>query len=84
MSVAAPGYRYLPEEHADVVVSFLDRLDLSQATLVAHDWGGPIGLRAAQQRARRSTARQTSLGIREIRRRWQVCPATRRGRRGAP
>jgi haloalkane dehalogenase len=50
LSTAAPGYRYLPEEHAAVVVSFLDRLGLSRATLVAHDWGGPIGLHAAEQR----------------------------------
>jgi len=50
LSIAAPGYRYLPEEHAAVVVAFLDRLGLSHATLVAHDWGGPIGLYAAQQR----------------------------------
>jgi len=50
LSLAAPGYRYLPEEHAGVVVSFLDRLGLSHATLVAHDWGGPIGLHAAEQR----------------------------------
>ncbi|MEV6253205.1 alpha/beta fold hydrolase [Nocardia sp. NPDC051911] len=49
LSVAAPGYRYLPEEHAAVVGSFLDRLGLSQATLVAHDWGGPIGLHVAEQ-----------------------------------
>ncbi|MEV6940767.1 alpha/beta fold hydrolase [Streptomyces sp. NPDC051172] len=50
LSVAAPGYRYLPQEHASVVVSFLDRLGLSEVTLVAHDWGGPIGLYAAEQR----------------------------------
>lgn len=50
LSVAARGYRYLPEEHAAVVVAFLDRLGLSGATLVAHDWGGPIGLYAAEQR----------------------------------
>lgn len=50
LSTAAPGYRYLPEDHAAVVVSFLDRLDLSHATLVAHDWGGPIGLHAVEQR----------------------------------
>jgi haloalkane dehalogenase len=49
LSVAAPGYRYLPEEHAAVVVAFLDRLGLSDVTLVAHDWGGPIGLYAAEQ-----------------------------------
>jgi haloalkane dehalogenase len=50
LSTAAAGYRYLPEEHAAVVVAFLDRLGLSHATLVAHDWGGPIGLHAAEQR----------------------------------
>lgn len=50
LSVAAPGYGYLPEEHAAVVLAFLDRMRLSQVTLVAHDWGGPIGLYAAQQR----------------------------------
>lgn len=50
LSVAAPGYRYLPEDHAAVVVAFLDRLELTGATLVAHDWGGPIGLFAVEQR----------------------------------
>jgi haloalkane dehalogenase len=50
LSSARPGYRYLPEEHAAVVVAFLDHLGLSNATLVAHDWGGPIGLAAAEQR----------------------------------
>ena len=50
LSSARPGYGYLPEEHAAVVVAFLDHLGLSDATLVAHDWGGPIGLAAAEQR----------------------------------
>lgn len=50
LSSARPGYRYLPEEHAEVVVAFLDHLGLSDATLVAHDWGGPIGLSAVEQR----------------------------------
>jgi haloalkane dehalogenase len=50
LSSARPGYRYLPEEHAAVVVAFLDHLGLSDATLVVHDWGGPIGLYAAEQR----------------------------------
>ncbi|WP_245547533.1 alpha/beta fold hydrolase [Nocardia brevicatena] len=53
LSVAAPGYRHLPEEHADVVVSFLDRLGLSQATLVAHDW-------AARSVCTRSSSDRTS------------------------
>ncbi len=50
LSSAAPGYRYLPEEHAQVVTGFIDALGLSGFTLVAHDWGGPIGLAAVEQR----------------------------------
>lgn len=50
LSTARPGYRYLPEEHADVVTGFVDALDLSGVTLVGQDWGGPIGLAAAQRR----------------------------------
>ncbi|WP_037361884.1 alpha/beta fold hydrolase [Amycolatopsis orientalis] len=50
LSTARPGYRGLPEEHADVVTGFVDALGLSGATLVGQDWGGPIGLAAAQRR----------------------------------
>ncbi|MFI7014598.1 alpha/beta fold hydrolase [Streptomyces sp. NPDC050164] len=50
LSVAAPEYGYKPDDHAAVVVAFLDRMGLSNLTLVAHDWGGPIGLHAAEQR----------------------------------
>lgn len=50
LSVAGEGYGYQPIDHAGVVVSFIDQLGLSDATLVAHDWGGPIGLYAAEQR----------------------------------
>lgn len=50
LSVAGPGYLYLPKDHTSVVVGLLDRLELTEATLVAHDWGGPIGLSAVQQR----------------------------------
>lgn len=50
LSSAAPGYRHLPAEHARVVGAFVDALALSGATLVAHDWGGPIGLAVLQQR----------------------------------
>jgi haloalkane dehalogenase len=49
LSVAAPGYRYLPAEHAQVIGGFVEALGLSEATLVAHDWGGPIGLATVQQ-----------------------------------
>lgn len=50
LSEAKPGYRYLPEQHADVVTGFVDALGLEHVTLVAQDWGGPIGLAAAQRR----------------------------------
>ena len=50
LSTAKAGYRYLPEEHADVVTGFVDALGLSDVTLVGQDWGGPIGLAAVQRR----------------------------------
>jgi haloalkane dehalogenase len=50
LSTPRPGYRYLPEEHADVVTGFVDALGLERATLVGQDWGGMIGLAAVQRR----------------------------------
>ncbi len=50
LSTPKPGYRYFPEEHADVVTGFVDALGLDDVTLVGQDWGGPIGLAAAQRR----------------------------------
>lgn len=50
LSTAAPGYRYLPAEHAAVIGGFVDALGLSSITLVGHDWGGPIGLAVLQHR----------------------------------
>jgi haloalkane dehalogenase len=50
LSAAAPGYRYLPAEHAEVISRFVEALGLTEVTLVGHDWGGPIGLAAVQRR----------------------------------
>ncbi len=50
LSVATPGYQHLPAQHADVIGEFIDALELDKVTLVAHDWGGPIGLAALQRR----------------------------------
>jgi haloalkane dehalogenase len=50
LSTARPGYRHLPEEHAEVVTGFVDLLELTGVTLVAQDWGGPIGLATVEQR----------------------------------
>lgn len=48
LSTAAPGYRYLPADHAQVISTFVESLALQGVTLVAHDWGGPIGLATVQ------------------------------------
>jgi haloalkane dehalogenase len=50
LSSPRPGYRCLPEEHTHVLTAFVDALGLSGVTLVAHDWGGPIGLATVEQR----------------------------------
>ncbi|WP_062991384.1 alpha/beta fold hydrolase [Nocardia anaemiae] len=50
LSSTRTGSRHLPEEHIQVVTSFVDALALSGVTLVAHDWGGPIGLATVAQR----------------------------------
>jgi haloalkane dehalogenase len=50
LSTPRPGYRYLPEEHADVVTGFVDALGVEGATLVGQDWGGIIGLAAGERR----------------------------------
>lgn len=46
LSRAPPGFTYRPEDHAQLVAPFIEQLDLRDATLVAHDWGGPVGLAA--------------------------------------
>ncbi|MGX1810305.1 alpha/beta fold hydrolase [Nocardia sp. NPDC055321] len=51
LSAAKGGYRFLPEEHAEVVTGFVDALGLRDVTLVGQDWGGLIGLAVAQRRA---------------------------------
>jgi len=44
---------YSYDRHTENLVALLDELDLSGVTMVVHDWGGPIGLRAAVERADR-------------------------------
>ncbi len=41
------SYDYSLARHIDNLCQLVERLELDQATLVAHDWGGPIGLGAA-------------------------------------
>jgi haloalkane dehalogenase len=47
---------YSYERHVDHVGRVLDRLDLRDATVVVQDWGGPVGLRWAVERADRVAA----------------------------
>jgi pimeloyl-ACP methyl ester carboxylesterase len=44
---------YSLERHVDNALALVDALDLRDVTLVAHDWGGPIGLGALLQRSDR-------------------------------
>ena len=43
---------YSHDRHTQLFRSLVAELDLRGATLVVHDWGGPIGLRAAVERTR--------------------------------
>ena len=43
----ASGYGLTPAEHAEVVERLVLELDLTGATLMCQDWGGPIGFRVA-------------------------------------
>jgi haloalkane dehalogenase len=44
---------YSYERHVALAASILDDLDLRGATIVVHDWGGPIGLRLAVEHPER-------------------------------
>jgi cis-3-alkyl-4-acyloxetan-2-one decarboxylase len=41
---------YTLQAHVDNTLAFVDSLDLRDVTLVAHDWGGPIGLGSLLER----------------------------------
>ena len=48
---------YTYDRMTETAVGLVEHLDLRDATFVVHDWGGPIGLRAAcELRASASTA----------------------------
>jgi pimeloyl-ACP methyl ester carboxylesterase len=48
--------QYVLEQHVDRALAVIDGLDLRDLTLVAHDWGGPIGMGAALERRDRIRA----------------------------
>ncbi len=49
--VAIDWYTY--DRHTAALTSLLEQLDVRDATIVVHDWGGPIGLRVAAQQPHR-------------------------------
>jgi haloalkane dehalogenase len=46
---------YTYDRHVASALALVDELDLRDATIVVHDWGGPIGLRVAVERPDRIT-----------------------------
>jgi haloalkane dehalogenase len=50
MSDAPPRYGFTPQEHSKVLERFVERLGLSDLTIMVQDWGGPIGLGLAGRR----------------------------------
>jgi len=44
---------YTYDRHVELMALLLEELDLREATVVVHDWGGPIGLRLAVEHADR-------------------------------
>ena len=44
---------YTYDRHTAVMAELLEHLDLRGATMVVHDWGGPVGLRLAVEHAAR-------------------------------
>ncbi|HEY8315679.1 MAG TPA: haloalkane dehalogenase [Gaiellaceae bacterium] len=44
---------YSYDRHVDSIARLVDELDLTELTLVVHDWGGPIGLRVAVEHPER-------------------------------
>jgi haloalkane dehalogenase len=44
---------YTYDGHVELMAALLDELDLRDATVVVHDWGGPIGLRLAVEHPER-------------------------------
>ncbi|WKN41554.1 alpha/beta fold hydrolase [Tunicatimonas pelagia] len=47
------NFAYRPQDHAENLSEFIQKLDLQNITLVVHDFGGPIGLGAALDQPKR-------------------------------
>jgi haloalkane dehalogenase len=56
LSRAPSRYGYTPAEHTAVLEQLIERLDLSNVTMMVQDWGGPIGFAAATRHPERFSA----------------------------
>jgi haloalkane dehalogenase len=68
---------YSYDRHTELLADLVERLDLRDATIVVHDWGGPIGLRVAADhpgRIARIVAMDTGLftGHQKMSDAWQM------------
>jgi haloalkane dehalogenase len=55
LSKAPDNFSHQPDDHARLIADLIEDLDLHDVTLVAHDWGGPIGLSAMLKTGTRVT-----------------------------
>ena len=53
LSERPSGYGYTSDEHARVIGKLVDHLQLDDFIVVGQDWGGPIGMTVALERAER-------------------------------
>jgi haloalkane dehalogenase len=53
LSERPAGYGYTAEEHAKVIGGLVDHLALDEFIVMGQDWGGPIGMTIAMERADR-------------------------------
>jgi len=53
LSERPSGYGYTAAEHGQVIGQLVDHLDLNGFIVVGQDWGGPIGMTVALERAER-------------------------------
>jgi haloalkane dehalogenase len=53
LSERPSGYGYTSAEHAQVIGKLVDHLNLDRFIVVGQDWGGPIGMTVALERASR-------------------------------
>ena len=83
---------YSYDRHTASVVALVDELDLRDATVVVHDWGGPIGLRMrssaradrAHRRARHRPLHRSPADDQRVDGVPRVCRANRGPSGGAP